>query len=32
MPEPRLSIDTSLCTPTDAATEIVRALDLVRSN
>jgi hypothetical protein len=32
MPEPRLSIDTSLCTPTQAAIEIVRTLDLGRSN
>jgi hypothetical protein len=32
MPEPRLSIDTSLCTPTQAAMEIMRTLDLAHSN
>jgi hypothetical protein len=32
MPEPRLSIDTSLYTPTQAATEIMRALNLGRQN
>jgi hypothetical protein len=31
MPEPRLSIDTSLYTPTEAAMEIMRSLDLGRS-
>ncbi len=30
MPEPRLSLDTSLYTPTEAATEIMRTLDLGR--
>jgi hypothetical protein len=32
MPEPRLSIDTSLRTPTEAAMEIMRTLDLGHSN
>jgi chloramphenicol 3-O-phosphotransferase len=32
MPEPRLSIDTSLCTPNEAAMEIARTLEAGRSN
>jgi hypothetical protein len=32
MPKPTLSIDTSLCTPLQAATQMVNALDLVRSH
>jgi hypothetical protein len=32
MPRPTLSIDTSLCTPLQAATQIVNTLDLVRSH
>jgi len=32
MPEPRLSIDTSLCTPAQAAMEIARMLEVGPSN
>jgi hypothetical protein len=32
MPEPTLSIDTSLCTPAEAATEIAQRLGLSRVN